>query len=68
MGKKSQGVTYNPSKTKRNRSLGFRARMSTVGGRRVLKNRRAKMRHSLSITDETGRGPVKSKKLSRRRK
>lgn len=44
--------TFQPSKVRRNRKFGFRARMKTVGGRLVLKRRRQKGRIKLSASDE----------------
>jgi len=41
--------TFQPSKIKRARTHGFRSRMSTVGGRNVIRSRRAKGRHVLAL-------------------
>lgn len=40
--------TYQPSNLRRARTHGFRARMRTVGGRKVINARRAKGRHRIS--------------------
>jgi large subunit ribosomal protein L34 len=42
--------TLEGTNRKRVRVSGFRARMATVGGRKVLSRRRAKGRHKLAIS------------------
>lgn len=60
--------TWQPKKAPRVRALGFRARMSSKAGRRVIARRRAKGRIALSVSNDFGTSKIAKAKRFKRRK
>lgn len=57
--------TKQPKKLKRLKKHGFRARMKSPGGRKVLKNRKNKGRRDKTVSDEFRRKKKKPKNRNR---
>jgi large subunit ribosomal protein L34 len=64
-------VTYQPSRVKRNRTHGFRARAATPGGRATILRRRRKGRKQLAVRSrlrDWGLGKVTAQSLRQQRR